>query len=89
VVTIPQTALHVEAFGISQKHALRRLLTEFRHRGWRDPGDAALLVIRKIEKQPGVAATRAAAAAPAAFFDLNHITKKDLAAALVEIAARR
>jgi hypothetical protein len=89
VVTITQTALHLEAFGISQKHALRRLLTAFRQRGWRDPGDAALLVIRKIEKQPGVAANRAAAAAPPEFFDLNHITRKELAEALVEIATRR
>lgn len=89
MVTTARTGLHLDAFGISPKHALRRLLTEFRNRGWRDPGDAALLVILKIERQPGIAADRAADAAPGEFFDLNHIQKGDLAEALTTIAAPR
>ena len=80
--------LRLEAFGISPKHALRKVLTEFRIRGWRDPGDAALLVIRRIERHPGITANRAAGAAPPEFFELNQIRKKDLAAALREIARR-
>jgi hypothetical protein len=89
MATTTRSGLHLEAFGISSKHALRRLLTEFRTRGWRDPGDAALLVIRRIERQPGVAAERAAAAAPSAFFEVNHIDRKDLAEVLSEMAATR
>ena len=81
--------LHLEAFGISSKHALRRLLNEFRTRGWHDPGDTALLVIRRVELQPGVSPERAAAAAPPEFFDMNHLRRKDLADALSEIASRR
>ena len=88
MVTTARTGLHLDAFGMSPKHALRRLLTEFRNRGWRDPGDAALLVILRIERQPGIGADQAAAAAPREFFDLNHIRKKDLAEALAAIAAR-
>jgi hypothetical protein len=89
MVTTGRTGLHLEAFGISSKHALRQLLTEFRHRGWRDPGGAAFLVISRIERQPGITADRAAAAAPSEFFDVNHIRKSDLARALREMAARR
>lgn len=89
MVTTARTGLHLDAFGMSPKHALRRLLTEFRNRGWRDPGDAALLVILKIERRPGIGADRAAAAAPREFFDVNNIQKKDLADALTAIAARR
>lgn len=88
MVTGTRNGLHLEAFGISPKHALRKLLNEFRTRGWRDPGDAALLVIRKVERQPGVSADRAAAAAPPEFFDVNHLKREDLADALREIAAR-
>jgi hypothetical protein len=88
MVTTARTGLHLDAFGMSSKHAIRRLLSEFRNRGWRDPGDAALLVILRIERQPGIAADRAAAAAPGEFFDLNHIQRKDLAEALTAIAAR-
>lgn len=89
MVTSTRSGLYLEAFGISSKHALRRLLSEFRTRGWRDPGDAALLVIRTVERQPGVSAERAAAAAPPEFFDVNQLRRKDLADALCEIAARR
>lgn len=81
--------LHLAEFGVSPQHALRLLLTEFRTRGWRDPGDAALLVIRQIEKRPGITPERAAAAAPAAFFDVNNLRRRDLADALVEISRRR
>jgi hypothetical protein len=80
------TGLHLESFGISSKHALRRLLTEFRARGWRDPGDATLLVIRRIETHPGVGSDRAAAAAPEEFFGLNHIRHRELAEALEDPA---
>jgi hypothetical protein len=80
--------LYLDSFGTSAKHGLRRLLTEFKARGWRDPGDAALLVIRTIEAQPGITPERAAAAAPLDFFDRNSISRKDLAEALSDVANR-
>jgi hypothetical protein len=84
-----RAGLYVEALGVSPKHALRELLTEFRQRGWRDPGDAALLVIRRIEQRPGILSALAASAAPPEFFEVNHIRRKDLADALNDLANRR
>lgn len=89
MVASTHTGLYLDSFGISSKHGIRRLLSKFRERGWRDPGDAALLVMRRIESQPGIAPERAAAAAPPEFFEVNRIRRKDLAAALVELATRR
>lgn len=84
-----RSGLYLDAFGISSKHAIRHLLSEFRSRGWRDPGDAAFLIIHRIETKPGVAPERAAAAAPAEFLDLNDIKRSDIAEMLTTVARRR
>lgn len=81
-------ALHIDALGLSTKHAVRQLLTEFRYRGWKDPGDAALRVVMMIERNPGISCARAADAAPSAFFETNSIRKKDLARVLSDLAGR-
>ena len=87
-MALARNGLYLDALGISSKHAMRKLLSEFRARGWRDPGDAALLIISRIERQPGITAERAAAAAPPEFFDLNEIRRSDLAEMLETLAGR-
>jgi hypothetical protein len=81
--------LYIDAFGISSKHAIRHLLSEFRSRGWRDPGDAAFLIVHRIETKPGIAPDRAAAAAPSEFYDLNDIKRADVAEMLAGVARRK
>lgn len=75
--------------GLSRRQALRQLLTEFRHRGWEDSGDAALHVIERIALEPGVTAQRAAQAAPRVFLTVNQIRRQELADAIVDVVCRR
>jgi hypothetical protein len=81
--------LDVQAFGASSKLAVRALLTAFRERGWEESGDAALSIIRALERRPRQSATRLASDAPAAFLRLNGISRADLAATLAEVAVGR
>lgn len=82
------SGLHLGEFGGSERQALRRLLTEFRHRGWQDAGDTALRIVLLISSEPGATAQRAARAAPVAFFATNRIGKRELASALADLARR-
>lgn len=80
------SGLHLGELGTSEQQALRRVLSEFRFRGWQDTGDAALQIIQRIAREPGLTAVRAARAAPSAFFAANRIGRRDLEIALADMA---
>lgn len=83
------SGFHLIEFGTSEQQALRRVLSEFRFRGWVDSGDAALQIVRCIAREPGVLPSRAARAAPGAFFAANRISQRDLENALAHVADKR
>jgi hypothetical protein len=81
--------LAVNRLGPNTQAAIRTLLTEFRFRGWHDPGNAALAIVRALEAAHGVLPpSRAARAVPADFLSRNNLSRHQLAGLLTELASR-
>jgi len=72
--------LTVATLGPTGQAAVRRLLDEFKARGWEDRGGAALRLVRVLAAASRPVGPRALAmAAPAEFFEANGLTRPEFA----------
>lgn len=74
--------------GENDRQAVRRLLDEFRYRGWKDSGGAALRIVKAVGRAEGKAtAKKLASSAPTEFLVQNDLRRADLERALCEFTS--
>lgn len=82
------TRLSVESIADTPRDAIRLLLTEFRHRGWRDRNSAALQMVRCLQREGGATVKQVAGAAPGDFIAANNLRRADVELLMKELASR-
>ncbi len=71
--------LQLKTLGTTPQAATRRLLTEFRRRGWQDPGASAVAIVRALEEtRGGITPRRAAALIGQDFLAVNGLKRSDV-----------
>lgn len=84
----PRPALDLETLGPTPQAAVRRLITEFRRRGWRETGGAAVAIVRALEEaRAAVPPHRAAAVVAAEFLAMNQTSRTEVEEFLTRLAA--
>jgi hypothetical protein len=77
----------LESLGPTPQAAVRRLMTEFRRRGWHDAGGTAVAIVRTLEQaQRAVPPHRAAAVVAAEFLAVNQASRRQVVELLTKIA---
>ena len=83
----PALQLELAQLGETHRHAIRRVLTEFRLRGWRDVDGAAVSIVDRLTKGGGRASPKSAArAVPATFLAINGLSRAELSRVLERLA---
>lgn len=87
-MALPALQLELERLGQTRRHAIRRLLTEFRIRSWRDVDGAAVSIVDRLSKSGGQASPRSVAqAVPPTFLAINGLSRTELSRVLERLAA--